>query len=73
MARRLDDHSCGTLRISAIDSNARDRLHRGASPAALDLCRLPGGLLVLISLGIVWLGCAAIFLELADRAPLVEG
>ncbi|MBD3848418.1 hypothetical protein IED13_22200 [Bosea sp. SSUT16] len=32
-----------------------------------------GSGLVLIYLGIVWLGCAAIFLELADRAPVIEG
>jgi hypothetical protein len=28
---------------------------------------------MLVYLGIIWLGCAAIFLELADRAPLIEG
>ncbi len=27
---------------------------------------------MLLSLGIVWLACAAIFLELADRAPIIE-
>jgi hypothetical protein len=32
-----------------------------------------GGRFMLIYLGIAWLGCAAIFLELADRAPLIEG
>jgi len=28
---------------------------------------------MLLSIGVVWLACAAIFLELADRAPVIEG
>jgi len=27
---------------------------------------------VLLSISLVWLACAAIFLELADRAPVIE-
>jgi len=27
---------------------------------------------VLLSIGLVWFACAAIFLELADRAPVIE-
>lgn len=73
MARWLDDHPGGTLSDFTDDSNASYRFHRQAIPAALDLLPSLGGLLVLISLGIVWLGCAAIFLELADRAPLIDG
>lgn len=42
-------------------------------PARYVEISLSGFRLVLIYLGIVWLGCAAIFLELAERAPVIEG
>ncbi|WP_420103466.1 hypothetical protein [Bosea sp. (in: a-proteobacteria)] len=53
-------------KILAIASTKLKRCARYREPS------LSGASLVFISLGIIWLGCAAIFLELAERAPLIE-